>query len=152
MHLPNPPSDHRPDAEERVLCVALDEERGRTTALRRELDDARVALARAADEIEGLERHRDIWADRGAQMRTSLKELREELRAGEAERDALRARLVSHDGDLDRLRIHRDIWAERARALATALCRDPATEPDAAVPARKARPAVVSLSPVEAAG
>ena len=45
MHLSNARPDHRPDIEERVLRVALDEKRARTTALRRELDDARVALA-----------------------------------------------------------------------------------------------------------
>ena len=112
-------------AGDAVLRAALDEERGRTTALRRELDDARVALASAGSEAEALGRHRDIWADRSSQLRTSLKEAREALKSVGAERDALRERVASQDGEAHRLRVHRDIWAGRARALAAALCREP---------------------------
>lgn len=130
-------------AEPRVLRAALDEERERTTALRRVLDEARVALERSRDEGEALARHRDIWADRSAQLRGGLKAAREALRAAEAERDALRARVAGHDGEVDGLRAQRDIWAERTRALAAALCREPAVERD------QAAPEVGRLQPVE---
>ncbi len=129
------------DGEERVLRAALHEERDRTTALRRALDEARIALERAKDDIEGLGRHRDIWADRSSQLRTGLKEARDRLRAAEGERDALRARLACHDGDIDALRAQRDIWADRAKALAAVLCRDPVVELDEPVPAGAGRPA-----------
>lgn len=124
----SPPPAGRVDIGERVLRAALDAERERTTALRQELDEAYIALARSEGETEALGRHRDIWADRSSQLRTTLKEVREALGAVEAERDELRARLTAHDGDMETLRTHRDIWAERARALAAALCRDPAVE------------------------
>lgn len=130
-----------PDAEESVLRAALDQERERTTALRRELDEARIAAARAMGEAEGLGRHRDIWADRSSQLRGSLKDAREALLSAEAERDALRTRVAAHAGERDTLRIHRDIWAERARALAKALTRDPVVDRDGAAPAGADRPA-----------
>ncbi len=63
------------DAEVGVLRSALDAERARTTALRRELDDAQALtatlqarLAALGQEIEELGRHRDIWADRAKAM------------------------------------------------------------------------------------
>ena len=61
-----------PDAESGVLRDALDEERERTTALRRDLDDARVALATALAEVETVGRHRDLWADRARAMAAIL--------------------------------------------------------------------------------
>lgn len=112
---------HLVDAGDTVLRRALDEERGRTTALREDLDDARVALARAASEVEAVGRHRDIWADRGAQLRSSLARTRESLAEAEAERDDLRARLAACEADLDHQRAQRDLWAECARALAAVL-------------------------------
>ena len=56
------------EVETGVLRAALDEERERTTALRRELDDARVALAVAQADMEALERLRDVWAERARAM------------------------------------------------------------------------------------
>ena len=58
-----------------VLRTALDDERSRTSALRRDLDQARIALetqaaetearlAALGQEVERLRRHRDIWAER----------------------------------------------------------------------------------------
>ena len=61
-----------------VLRTALDDERSRTSALRRDLDETRIALETQAAETEALEvrlaalgreaerlrRHRDIWAER----------------------------------------------------------------------------------------
>ena len=55
-----------------VLRGALDEERGRTTALRRELDDARIALAAARADVEAAERLRDLWAERARAMAAIL--------------------------------------------------------------------------------
>ncbi len=55
-----------------ILKAALAEERERTTSLRRTLDDARVALAAASDEIEMLRRHRDVWAERAKALATAL--------------------------------------------------------------------------------
>ena len=57
-----------PRAEVEVLRGALDEERGRTTDLRRDLDEARVALAIARNEALALGRLRDIWAERARAM------------------------------------------------------------------------------------
>lgn len=65
-----------------VLRTALDDERSRTSALRRDLDETRIALeTRAAEagalqaelaalgrEVELLRRHRDIWAERARAM------------------------------------------------------------------------------------
>lgn len=109
------------DVGDAVLRAALDEERARTTALRRDLDDARVALARAQAEAEALGRHRDIWADRSNQLRSSLARDREALAVAAGERDAMRDRLAACEADLGRLRVGRDVWADCARALATAL-------------------------------
>lgn len=141
------PADAAPVVDAGVLSAALDEERDRTTALRRDLDAARMALARAAQEVESVGRHRDIWADRGSQLRADLGKARAAQRAAEAERDALRARAAARDAEVDTLRAHRDIWSERARALAFALCRDPGAERAGAEAARAVpegeRPALV---------
>ena len=51
-----------------VLRTALEEERARTTALRRELDDMRIDLAAARSEVREIGRHRDIWAERAKAM------------------------------------------------------------------------------------
>ncbi|MGI3903078.1 MAG: BLUF domain-containing protein [Janthinobacterium lividum] len=70
------------EIEAGVLRTALDAERSRTTALRRELDEAQIALKAKlteastlqaqADalnrEVELLRRHRDVWADRAKAM------------------------------------------------------------------------------------
>ena len=63
------------DAEAGVLRTALDAERSRTTALRRELDDAQAEaatlhaqLAALGKEVELLRRHRDVWAERAKGM------------------------------------------------------------------------------------
>ncbi|WP_207210872.1 BLUF domain-containing protein [Lichenibacterium minor] len=131
------PAEAASEVDAGVLRAALDEERDRTTALRGDLDAARIALARAAHEIEAVGRHRDIWADRGSQLRGELRKAREAQRFAESERDALQARL----SEVDTLRAHRDIWAERARALAFALCRDPGGERAGPVQADAPRPA-----------
>lgn len=116
------------DAGDAVLRAALDEERGRTTILRRELDAARVALARAASDAEAIGRHRDIWADRSVQLRSSLAEARGDLAAAAGERDDLRGRLAARDADVGRLRAERDVWADCARALAAVLGVQPAED------------------------
>ena len=64
------------EIENGVLRASLDDERQRTTDLRRELDAARIALAAAQGDVEILGRHRDIWADRSMQLRSSLKRVR----------------------------------------------------------------------------
>ena len=65
-----------------VLRTALDDERSRTSALRRDLDETRIVLETQAaegkvlraqlavlnQEVELLRRHRDIWADRAKAM------------------------------------------------------------------------------------
>ena len=65
-----------------VLRAALDDERSRTSALRRDLDEARIALETQAteagnllaqmavlgQEVERLRRQRDIWAERAKAM------------------------------------------------------------------------------------
>ena len=55
-----------------ILKAALSEERERTTSLRRSLDDARMALAAASQEIEMVRRHRDVWAERAKALATAL--------------------------------------------------------------------------------
>lgn len=60
------------DIEAGVLRAALDEERSRTTALRRDLDDARIALAAARAEVEAAGRLRDVWAERARGMAALL--------------------------------------------------------------------------------
>lgn len=59
-------------AEVGVLRAALDEERGRTTALRRELDEVRVALAGALAEVAAVGQARDVWAERTRAMATVI--------------------------------------------------------------------------------
>ncbi|MDX7950269.1 BLUF domain-containing protein [Lichenihabitans sp. Uapishka_5] len=118
------------DTDALVLRGLLDEERERTTALRRDLDDARVALAQAQGALEDAGRHRDIWADRGKQLRTSLAETRNSLRSAQQQSEGVEKRLGACEAERDRLRAHRDIWAERTRTLAATLCRDPATNAD----------------------
>lgn len=116
------------DPQATVLRGFLDEERERTTALRRELDDARVAVAQVRSAVEDTERHRDIWADRGRQMRAQLREAGHALQTARSRCDDLQNRLAACEAERDRLRVHRDIWADRTRSLARALCRDPAPE------------------------
>lgn len=129
------------DSEAVVLRGSLDEERDRTTALRRELDDARVALAQLRSAVEDTERHRDIWADRGRQLRTELRTTRDTLQATQSRCEAVQDRLTACEAERDRLRVHRDIWADRTRSLAGALCRDPASAGgDAGSLAPKQRP------------
>ena len=74
------------EIEAGVLRTALDEERARTTALRRDLDAGRVTveardrevaalraeLAELAATLDTLRRHRDVWADRARGMAALL--------------------------------------------------------------------------------
>ncbi len=69
---PAPRAAALPASEAGVLRAALDEERGRTTALRRELDDAHVALAAARAEVEAAGQMRDLWAERARAMAAIL--------------------------------------------------------------------------------
>lgn len=119
------------DTQAIVLRDLLDEERNRTTALRRELDDARVAMAQMQAKVEATERHRDIWADRSKQMRTELQEMRAALHVTRSRCGDLQGRLATAEVECERLRAHRDIWAERTRSLAVALCREPKSISDA---------------------
>ena len=116
------------EIEAGVLRTALDDERSRTTALRRELDEARIALATMQGQVEILERDRDIWADRSQQMRSSLQEANAELATKSDEVASIKARFRVMEEEGDVMRRHRDIWAGRAKALAAALCRDPGLE------------------------
>ena len=75
---PEAPGPVAQQIEVGVLRAALDDERSRTSALRRDLDETRIALETQAAETEALEarlaalgqeverlrRHRDIWAER----------------------------------------------------------------------------------------
>lgn len=118
-----------------VLRAALEDERERITGLRRQLDDARVALAGAEGEIETLRRQCDIWTDRTTGLRASLTEARADLAARSDEAGALRTRLAAAEAEVDALRRHRDTWAERARALAAIMCREPGSAGPEAEPA-----------------
>lgn len=86
------------EVEAAVLREALDEERGRTTALRRELDDARIALAAARAEVGTAEQMRDVWAERARAMATILEREPDFGRAGEGTRGAARPALVKSAG------------------------------------------------------
>lgn len=109
-HLPEPrpapappvpqasPATAMPEVEAGVLREALDEERGRTTALRRELDDARIALAAARAEVETAGRSRDLWAERARAMAAILAREPDLGRGGEGQRDAARPALVKTVG------------------------------------------------------
>ena len=55
-----------------ILKAALAEERERTTSLRGSLDETRIALETASDEIEMLRRHRDVWAERAKALASAL--------------------------------------------------------------------------------
>lgn len=55
-----------------VLKAALEEERERTTDLRRSLDEARIALAAAKDVAQTLRRSRDHWAGRARMLASAL--------------------------------------------------------------------------------
>lgn len=75
---PDAPALMAQQIEAGVLRTALDDERGRTTALRQELDAAQIALETKTAEVaalraqadalsqenETLRRHRDVWAER----------------------------------------------------------------------------------------
>ena len=63
-----------------VLRAALDEERARVTALRGELDGARLALALAADRTDALRRRGDIWAGRARALAAALSREPDEAR------------------------------------------------------------------------
>ena len=60
------------EAEGIVLRAALDEERQRTTELRRALDEARIALTAATREIEVLRQHGTVWASRAKALASAL--------------------------------------------------------------------------------
>lgn len=69
--LPPPPAPPAPrdapapgDPAAAVLRAALEDERARTTALRRALDEARIALASAEQRAEAQARRADLWAER----------------------------------------------------------------------------------------
>lgn len=55
-----------------VLKAALASERQRTTDLRGELDDARIALATSRDRIEAIATERDMWAERARLLAQAL--------------------------------------------------------------------------------
>ena len=55
-----------------VLRAALAEERERTSALRRDLDEARIALASASERAEAAARHLDLWAARTRALAAAL--------------------------------------------------------------------------------
>lgn len=77
-----PPAPAAQRIEAGVLREALDDERSRTSALRRDLDEARIAcetqageaaalqaqLAALGQEVERLRRQRDVWAERARAM------------------------------------------------------------------------------------
>ena len=83
---PEAPAFVAQQVEASVLRTALDDERSRTSALRRDLDETRIALeTRVAEaealqvqlavlgrEVELLRRHRDIWAERARAMATVM--------------------------------------------------------------------------------
>ncbi len=66
------PVDAEPGFDVVILKAALAEERERTTILRGSLDETRIALATASDEVEVLRRHRDIWAERAKALALAL--------------------------------------------------------------------------------
>ena len=73
--LPAPPPVAAPAVEDKAVAVlraALDAERARTTALRRDLDEARIALAVASDRGEAQARRAEIWAERARALATAL--------------------------------------------------------------------------------
>ncbi|MEH3147875.1 MAG: BLUF domain-containing protein [Methylobacterium frigidaeris] len=55
-----------------ILRAALAEERRRTTALREELDDLRIALAAGEGQLAGLREERDLWAERARLLAATL--------------------------------------------------------------------------------
>lgn len=55
-----------------VLRAALAEERDRTSALRRDLDEARIALATACERAEAAARRCDLWAGRTRALAAAL--------------------------------------------------------------------------------
>lgn len=59
-------------AETAVLRASLSEERERTTELRRSLDEARIALALATEEVRTLRHHRDHWAGRARALAAAM--------------------------------------------------------------------------------
>ncbi len=117
-----------PDVENAVLRASLDDERQRTTGLRREVDEARIALAAVQAQVEIVERDRDIWTDRSRQLRSSLQHAKASLATKSDEVASLAARLRAVEEEVDRFRRLGDIWAERAKALAAAICRVPELE------------------------
>ncbi|WP_018261940.1 BLUF domain-containing protein [Methylobacterium sp. WSM2598] len=65
-----------------VLREALAEERARTTSLRGDLDDLRVALALVRDEVKALRRDRDRWAERARLLAAALHQEAEAVAPG----------------------------------------------------------------------
>ncbi|WP_237479000.1 BLUF domain-containing protein [Lichenibacterium dinghuense] len=84
--------------ESGVLRAALDEERRRTTGLRRELDDARIALAAARAEVEAAERLSEVWAERARAMAAILAREPGLARPDEAAPEQARPTLVRRAG------------------------------------------------------
>ena len=58
--------------EASLLRAALAEERVRTTDLRRDFDEARIALALANEQVATLRRQRDVWASRAKMLASAL--------------------------------------------------------------------------------
>ena len=87
-----------PEIEAGVLRAALDEERGRTTALRGDLDQARIALASALAEVKAAGRLRDLWAERARAMAAILAREPGLDQAEEAPRDIARPALAKAAG------------------------------------------------------
>lgn len=55
-----------------VIRKALTEERQRTTDLRNEVDDLRVALAAAHEQVEASRKERDLWAERAGLLASAM--------------------------------------------------------------------------------
>ncbi|MCW6511313.1 BLUF domain-containing protein [Lichenifustis flavocetrariae] len=62
----------KPVSEAAILRTALAEERDRTTELRRNLDEARIATALAEQRAEKLRHERDLWAGRAKVLAAAL--------------------------------------------------------------------------------
>ncbi|KQU23939.1 blue light sensor protein [Methylobacterium sp. Leaf94] len=72
---PPGPAGHRAASDHAALVVlreALAQERRRTTALREEIDDLRIARAQDSAAVEALRQERDIWVERARCLASAL--------------------------------------------------------------------------------
>jgi len=75
------PSGSATGAALQVITAALASERQRTSELRSEIDALRIELALSEDRLGGMERERDLWAERARLLATALAQEAGRIRA-----------------------------------------------------------------------